>query len=229
MTYLRLLLVSCLAVLALGVPGSVTAGASVTQPLLGTVGRADAPNAFVIDLRDAAGEKISHLDPGTYTINVRDYATEHNFHLFGSGVDQTTVVERAETATWVVTLRNGTYRYQCDPHASSMRGSFTVGTVTTPPAAKKLTARVGPKRTISLRTASGARVKRLTAGRYRISVRDATSSDNFHLLARGVNKKTGVKARVTQTWNVTFRAGTVRYRSDAHRKLGGTFSVVAAG
>jgi plastocyanin len=26
----------------------------------------------------------------------------------------------------VLTLKKGTYKYVCDPHASSMRGSFTV-------------------------------------------------------------------------------------------------------
>ena len=30
------------------------------------------------------------------------------------------------TFRWVVTLKKGTYRYVCDPHASFMKGSFTV-------------------------------------------------------------------------------------------------------
>ncbi|MBA2475537.1 MAG: hypothetical protein H0V40_06240, partial [Actinobacteria bacterium] len=28
--------------------------------------------------------------------------------------------------TWRVTLKRGTYTYVCDPHASSMKGTFTV-------------------------------------------------------------------------------------------------------
>jgi plastocyanin len=30
------------------------------------------------------------------------------------------------TTTWKVTLKKGTYKYVCDPHASFMKGSFTV-------------------------------------------------------------------------------------------------------
>ena len=44
-----------------------------------------------------------------------------------------------------------------------------------------------------------------------------------------VNKKTGIKARTTTTWSVTFRSGPVRYRSDASKKLHGSFSVLASG
>jgi plastocyanin len=28
--------------------------------------------------------------------------------------------------TWTVKLKKGTYKYQCDPHASIMKGSFKV-------------------------------------------------------------------------------------------------------
>lgn len=231
MTYLRLLLFAALAAVGLVVPGAVTAGGADTQPLLATVGTAGSPEAFTISLQDSAGVRVSRLDPGTYTINVRDFATEHNFHLFGPGVDQATEVgQTTTTTTWVVTFGDGTYRYQCDPHASTMRGSFTVAAVAPPPPpAKKLVARVGPKRSISLTTASGARVKRVTAGKYKITVRDATSADNFRLIGPGVNKRTGVRFRGTRAWAVTFRSGVVRYRSDAHAKLRGSFAVMPAG
>jgi len=98
----------------------------------------------------------------------------------------------------------------------------------TPPPVKKLVAQIGPKTTISLKTASGARVKRLTAGAYSIKVKDLTKSDNFHLTAVGVNKKTGVKFRGTRTWKVTFAAGKGTYRSDAHKRLRASFVVGAA-
>ena len=231
MTYLRFLLVAALAVIGLIVPGAVTARGNVTQPLIATVGDPATPEAFKITFRDSTGANVSHVDPGTYTIEVHDYATLHNFHLSGPGVSQTTDIEGTTTSptSWVVTFVNGKYTFQCDAHPTVMHGAFTSGTVVTPLAPKKLVASVGPKRTISLRTASGARVKRLTAGRYKITVRDASGADNFHLIRGGVNKKTGVKFRGTQTWAVTFRSGPGTYRSDAHKKLSGSFSVVAAG
>lgn len=77
------------------------------------------------------GVKVTHLDPGDYTINVNDQAAEHNFHLSGPGVDQTTTVDGIGTTTWNVTFQNGTYSYQCDAHATTMHGSFTVGDVAT--------------------------------------------------------------------------------------------------
>jgi hypothetical protein len=98
-----------------------------------------------------------------------------------------------------------------------------------PPPVKKLVAQVGPKRTISLKTASGARVKSLTAGKYKLTVRDLTKTDNFHLIAASVNRKTGVAFRGTATWTVTFRVGASKYRSDAHRALHGGFTVIGTG
>ena len=84
------------------------------------------------------GVKVTHLDPGDYTINVNDQSAEHNFDLSGPGVSQSTTVDGTGTTTWNVTFQNGTYSYVCDAHVSSMHGSFTVGNVppaTTPTAA----------------------------------------------------------------------------------------------
>jgi len=227
-SHVRFFLVACLAVAGLALPGAAGAHVAVTQPLLATVGSASAPDAFQISLTDSTGAKVTHVDPGQYTIMVHDYATFHNFHLTGPGVDQTTEVETSSTATWVVTFTDGTYRFRCDAHPTSMLGSFTSGTVVAPPPVKKLVAQVGPKRTISVKTAAGARVKRLTAGKYKVTVKDLTKADNFHLIAAGVNRKTGVRFRGTTTWTVTFRIGTAKYRSDAHRALRGGFAVVRA-
>ena len=77
------------------------------------------------------------LDPGTYEITVDDLSEEHNFHLSGPGVDRATEIGDVGTQTWTVTLRDGTYTYVCDPHQGTMRGSFTVGNVTTPPPTPK--------------------------------------------------------------------------------------------
>src|SRR5207302_1465230 len=114
-------------------------------------------NAFVITLHDANDNPVRHLDPGTYTIQVHDLSDEHNFHLFGPGVDQLTGVETTSDPTWTVTFTDGTYTYRCDAHPDLMHGSFTVGTVVVPPTVQ-LKATVGPGRTISLRDADGARV-----------------------------------------------------------------------
>ena len=37
-----------------------------------------------------------------------------------------TEVSEVTTVDWDVTLVAGTYNYQCDPHASTMNGSFEV-------------------------------------------------------------------------------------------------------
>lgn len=89
-----------------------------------------------------------------------------------------------------------------------------------PPAgstASALVATVGPSFAISLKTASGARVRSLKAGRYAITVRDRSRSHDFHLSGRGVDRKTGVAFKGTARWNVTFRKGSVyRFRCDPH-------------
>jgi plastocyanin len=88
--------------------------------LQGTVGP-----GFTISL-DQNGSKVSSLEAGTYTITVDDKSDIHNFHLTGPGVDKATDVGSMGTEKWTVDLKAGTYDYQCDPHASTMHGSFTV-------------------------------------------------------------------------------------------------------
>ena len=72
------------------------------------------------------GKDVSTLTAGSYTINVDDKSNIHNFHLTGPGVDKATDVGGTGTQTWTVDLKKGSYHFQCDPHASSMNGSFTV-------------------------------------------------------------------------------------------------------
>jgi plastocyanin len=57
---------------------------------------------------------------------VSDKASIHNFHLVGPGVNVKTSVSGTGTKTFVVTLKKGTYAFFCDPHKSSMHGSFKV-------------------------------------------------------------------------------------------------------
>ena len=100
MNHVRLFLIASVAAVGLIVPGSVGAGGAVTPLLTATVGSATAPEAYQISLADSTGAKVTHVDPGQYTIVVHDYATLHNFHLSGPGVDQATAVETPEQATW---------------------------------------------------------------------------------------------------------------------------------
>ena len=72
------------------------------------------------------------IPPGTYSINVLDDATEHNFHLLGAGVDQSTDIGGMSTPSWSVTLQPGqSYTFLCDNHPDFMWGTFrTSGTAT---------------------------------------------------------------------------------------------------
>ena len=81
---------------------------------------------FEISLTGADGADVSTLAAGSYTIEVDDQSDIHNFHLTGPGVDETTDVSDTGTATWEVTVESGTYSFVCDPHSSSMSGSFEV-------------------------------------------------------------------------------------------------------
>lgn len=91
--------------------------------LVGVVGHND---AFSISLSDPSGNAISDLAAGTYSLTIKDESTIHDFHLTGAGVDHATGVGSTGTTTFSVTFKPGTYSFVCDPHASSMHGSFTV-------------------------------------------------------------------------------------------------------
>ena len=67
------------------------------------------------------------LAAGSYTIVVDDQSAEHNFHLTGpGGVDVSTEVSETGEKSLDVELEAGEYTFVCDPHASQMKGSFTV-------------------------------------------------------------------------------------------------------
>ncbi len=67
------------------------------------------------------------LTAGSYTLVVDDKASNHNFHLTGpGGVDVRTDVGAEGEETFELELVAGEYRFLCDPHESSMNGSFTV-------------------------------------------------------------------------------------------------------
>jgi hypothetical protein len=190
--------------------------------------RADVGPGFTIFLRHADGTAVTHLDPGEYAIVVEDKGIEHNFHLSGAGVDLFTSVENVETANWTVVFADGQiYRFMCDPHSTTMGGSFGVGNVPQPPpppAVRRLSASISAT-AISVKTSSGAKARVVAAGSYRISVRDIAKTQNFHLTGPGVNRKTAVAGTSRATWSVRLRAGKYTYRSDRKRRLSGTFTV----
>jgi plastocyanin len=74
------------------------------------------------------GEDAESVPAGTYTLDVEDKSEMHNFHLIGPGVDEeVTDVAFVGEKSVTVTLKPGTYTYQCDPHAASgMKGTFEV-------------------------------------------------------------------------------------------------------
>ena len=110
----RLALVAALAALAAALPAQ-----AALPKLVGT----DGPG-FTITLTKA-GKKVTSVKAGKYTLSVNDKSAIHNFHLTGPGVNVKTTVPLVGTRTFTVTLRKGaTYRFVCDPHASSMKGSF---------------------------------------------------------------------------------------------------------
>ena len=131
----RIALAVVLATLAL--PSAV---ARADNPkLVAVVGTSD---AFVISLRDASGNVVTHVDPGTYDISVSDRSESHNFHLRGLGVDMSTPIGDMQVTTWTVTFTDSRYTYVCDALAGS----------------------VGPKRTMHL---SGPGVNKKTGVRTR--------------------------------------------------------------
>jgi plastocyanin len=217
-----LLLPLVLVLAAVLLPASARSAAKATA-LNVTVGP-----GFTIRVADASGRNVTQLDPGDYAITIKNLSPnqEHNFHLTGpGGVNMASAFDN-NTVTWNVTLVDGTYNYKCDAHPTIMKGSFHVGAAPPPPPpTPKLRGRVGPGKSISLKTAGGATVKKLKAGAYRIVVKDSTKADNFHLLGPGLNKKTGVKFRGSVSWKVRFKAGKkYTIRSDAHLKLRRTFT-----
>ena len=66
------------------------------------------------------------MKAGKIRLTVADRSEFHNFHLTGPGVNVKTSVAAVGTKTFTVTLKKGTYRFVCDPHASQMKGSFKV-------------------------------------------------------------------------------------------------------
>jgi plastocyanin len=99
----------------------VVASASAATPTLTGV---DGPG-FTITLKKGTA-KVTSLKAGKYKIVIKDLSNIHNFHLSGPGLNKKTSVGAKGTFTWTVTLKKGTYKFVCDPHASIMKGTLKV-------------------------------------------------------------------------------------------------------
>jgi plastocyanin len=175
--------------------------------------------AFTISLVDATGANVKHIDAGTYTLIVHDHSRHHNFHLYGPGVDVATGSDSVGDQMFTIALVDGTYTYICDPHALTMRGVFTVGSVTAPPPGK-LSASISRGSKIALRPLDS-----VSSGTYVITVSDRSAKDGFRLLGPGVTRSTGVRFIGSVRWTVTLRVGTYEYGSTRNPKLRRTFTV----
>jgi hypothetical protein len=216
----KLLVILAIVGVLLGVGLGSARGSRADNPqLIGDVGLGD---SYSISLKDANGVAVKHLDPGTYTLLLRDHSDLHNFDLNGPGVGASTDITAIEDKTFTITLTDGTYFFVCDAHAGQMKGSFTVGSVTsstttttsTPPpprAATKLAGAIGPGTKLSLKPTSG-----LSAGRAKLTITDHSPTDGFRLSGPGVSRATGVAFKGTVTWTVTLKNGTYTYSSVKH-------------
>lgn len=120
----RILLISVVAAALLA--AAAGASAAPAKDNFQLKGEVYGNSLFKIEMENKAGKKIKTVKAGTYRIKVEDKATIHNFRLRGPGVNKATSVPGKTETIWTVRLRQGTYTFLCDPHASSMRGSFKV-------------------------------------------------------------------------------------------------------
>ena len=107
-------------VAAAALVGSSSGSAAAVKTVNGTTGP-----GFTIGLKQQ-GKKVTKLKAGTsYRFVVSDRSSIHDFHLTGPGVNRViTTVPFTGTKSITVKLKKGTYRFVCDPHVSSMHGSF---------------------------------------------------------------------------------------------------------
>jgi plastocyanin len=204
-------------VLALAVTSGSSAAPADNPLLVGTVGP-----GFTIDLTDASGKHVTELVAGRYDFVIHDLSAEHNFVLGSKTANSRlfeTEVPFVGDQTFTVDLPVGRYAYACSPHFEVMNGSFAVVPATQPaPQVTTLSARVTP-------TALRLSARSVGAGRYRITVTDASRTRNFHLVGPGINRRTTKTFVGKVTWTLTLAAGTYRFGNDP--RLVGVLRVTA--
>jgi plastocyanin len=99
-----------------------TSEAATGTKLIGSVASDD----FTITLTTEDGSDVTSLPAGEYTLEIVDKSDIHNFHLTGPGVDEASEVTGQEDEDYQVTLVEGSYHFQCDPHSTTMNGDFDV-------------------------------------------------------------------------------------------------------
>lgn len=109
-----------LALVAVLAGGTIAGGAVAAVKAKAAGGTVNANFTITSTLRNKTVKK------GVYVFTIRDRTGDHNYHLKGPGVNKATSVGGTGTFVWKVTLRPGTYTFQCDPHSGSMRGTFRV-------------------------------------------------------------------------------------------------------
>jgi Copper binding proteins, plastocyanin/azurin family len=182
-------------------------------------------DSFQITLNDATGAKVSSIPPGTYDVVVHDNSAVHNFHLASNEdptVDFRTDVDFVGTKTFTVTFRPATrYAYACEPHWQVMNGSFLTERAAGPPPPPPPPPQK-PRALTAIVTAGGEVTlsqKTVPAGPYRLTVKDRSKRDNFHLSGPGLDRRTGIAFEGSAKWAVKLNTGTYLYRSDrAHLK-----------
>jgi plastocyanin len=108
--------------------GSATTAATETTTESSGSGGGTTLNGSVGPGFDISLDDTDGLTAGSYTLVVNDQSSAHNFHLTGpGGVDVSTSVEETGEKSFDIELQAGEYKFVCDPHASQMNGSFTVG------------------------------------------------------------------------------------------------------
>jgi plastocyanin len=111
---------------------TIVAGIALSAVAAGMAGAAPIPLSgsvgpgHTIELR-LGGKQVTRLKAGAYRLTVNDRSEDHDFRLVGPGVNRVVTGEEfVGRRTVVLTLRRGTYRFYCAPHADEMRGSFRV-------------------------------------------------------------------------------------------------------
>jgi len=211
---LRVVLVATAAAGLLALPAAATADPPVLTALTGP--------GEAITLAGPDGQPVTHLDPGTYTIQVADTSDRRDFTLRGPGVSLHTGFEAVANHTWTATFQDGWYRYYDAAFEDQLHGQFSVGA----PAPTTLQARVDD-RSIALTQSDGSRVTSLDPGTYSIAVTDTSTANNFRLMGPGVDEHTQVFPRVAYTWTVTLGEGRYSFFSERRVGLHGSFTVGA--
>ena len=216
----RPLLLLPLVLAAVLLPGAAHSAATAT-PLNVTVGP-----GFSIKVADASGHNVTQLDPGDYSLTIKNLslAQEHNFHITGPRKRRRHVLGLRQQHRHLEPDLRGR-RLQVEVRRAS---DADEGLHQRRPAATRADQadRQGRAEEDDLAEEGLSRRSRPSSrASYKVVVTDATKADNFHLTGPGVNKKTGVKFKGGATWTLTLKRGKYTFRSDATKKLKRTFSV----